>query len=279
MVNKYKKNVFVLVIFVLVVFVLTIQWFIYLFNKPVKENFSDQLTNKTKAFYINLDKNNTRNLNLIESYNNSDLKEMLLSRFSAIVGKNVDLEQWLTPQAIIQVNQTEKTKKRTHHYQLTRGAVGCFLSHYFLAKQLLKESSEVEYYLIFEDDINFNQNILSEIKRYLSVAPSDWDIIHFSNTRKTNYSMEGDFFKPAGFWGMLSYILNKKGAEKIVKEVEANKIDGQIDAYLSRMIQQDKINIYIANKRLIYYINNGSDIQTPIYNTIDNPFNYKGYFV
>ena len=160
--------------------------------------------------------------------------------------------------------------------------MGCFLSHYTLAKQLLNDSN-AKYYLIFEDDITFYKNTLKPINYYLSNAPEDWDIIHFTNLRKVNYSIQEQFHKPKGFWGMQAYIINKKGAKKLVDEVQREKIDGQIDAYLSRMVQQNKINIYITDRRLIYHNahSNKSDIQYRLkrHSSNVNPYNYKGYLV
>ena len=183
---------------------------------------------------------------------------------------------------MLQVNKTEKTKRRTHHYQLTKGAVGCFLSHYTLVKQLLDDNS-ADYYLILEDDIMVNEKILSTIKRYLSIVPTDWDILQLSTLRCVKYNVVGEFVEPSGFWGMQSYIINKRGAKKLVNEVNNHKIDGQIDAYLSRMKQQNKIKIYITKKRLFFTNENGikSDIQCKVVkeDPNENPFNYKGYIV
>jgi len=281
--RNYKKYLPLIVIILFIIFLCVV----LKISREKKENFADftsedHLIKNTKVFYINLDKNVKRKNELIQSYNNSDLQIMPLNRFPAILGKTVDLDKWLTPDALKQVIETERTKIRSHHYQLTAGAVGCFLSHYTLAKQLLADK-EADYYLIFEDDISFNENILSEIKRYLSIAPRDWDIIQLSTLRNINYNVVGEFYQPSGFWGMQSYFLNKKGAKKLIDEVEKYKIDGQIDAYLSRMIQRNKINVYITQKRLFFGNLNGmeSDIQCKLIKNSpsDNPFNYKGYIV
>jgi len=244
-----------------------------------KGSLGDNFIQKTKVFYINLDKNVERRTTLMQSYQTSDINLMPITRFSAIAGRDVNLEQWLTPNAITQLNNTELTKTRTHHYQLTNGAVGCFLSHLTLAKQLVNDS-DAEYYIIFEDDLIFKHNTLNEIHNYLLDAPKDWDVILLSSLRKIKYTEVGQFFKPEGFWGTQGYIINKKGAKKLVKEVEKNKIDAQIDAYMSRMIQEYKLNLYITNKHLIDLTNSGSDIQMQVkVDPRNNPFIYKGYFV
>ena len=246
------------------------------------ENFESSEENM-KAFYINLDKNTERKKDFLSSYYNSDINQLGLARFPAILGKMVDLKTWLKPETIEILNETEKTRSRTHHYQLTQGAVGCFLSHYTLAKQLLNDSG-AKYYIIFEDDIVVQKNTLKPMNYYLSHAPEDWDIILFSALRKVNYSTHGEFYKPKGFWGTQSYVINKKGAKKLVDEVHREKIDGQIDAYLSRMVQQNKINIYITDRSLIRHNVHSrmTDIQYRVKrdsSTNVNPFNFKGYFV
>lgn len=237
---------------------------------------------KTKVYYINLDKNTKRNSELKKTYAASDLQIMPLNRFPAIVGKEVVLEDWLAPETIKEVKETDRTRLRTHHYQLTRGGVGCFLSHYTLAKQLLADST-ADYYLILEDDIVLKDDILKETNHYLPILPKDWDIIQLSTLRKINSKLEGEFFKPSGFWGMQSYIINKKGAKKLVNEVNKTKIDGQIDAYLSRMIQQNKMNLYITKRRLVILNEDSSvsDIQCRVTKKklTDNPYMYKGYLV
>ena len=284
---KHKFNKYLPAI-AMILFILIVLFILLKLSRKKKENFTDftphegNFPEKTKAFYINLDKNVKRKNELIESYTNSDLQVIPLNRFSAIPGKTVDLDKWLTPEALLQVRETEKTNTRTHHYQLTIGAVGCFLSHYTLAKQLLDDNS-AEYYLILEDDIIFDKNILNDIKRYLSIVPKDWDIIQLSTLRNINYTVVGEFYQPSGFWGMQSYILNKRGAKKLIDEVKKHKIDGQIDAYLSRMMQQGKIKVYITNQRLFFINENSmkSDIQCKLIKNSpsDNPFNYKGYIV
>jgi len=277
--NKLTSRIFRYSIIVVIALLCTIHY--YKRHATITENF-ELKTDDLKAFYINLDKNTKRNKDFLASYKKSDMHDVGLTRFNAILGKTVNFESWLTPDAIEELHQTEETKERIYHYQLTYGGVGCFLSHYMLAKQLLEDDS-VDYYIIFEDDVSLLNKSLSIIRHYLRTAPDDWDIIQFAKARIANYTRQGAFNKPSGFWGMYCYLINKKGAQKLVDEVQSNRIDGQIDAYLSRMAQQKKINIYIADRDLIQRNANGnmSDIQYRLKRSPShvNPFNYKGYIV
>jgi len=248
-----------------------------------------------RIFCINLDKDNDRYDNLRRSYYASDMKHIQLERYSAILGSTVSIEQWLSPSATNEFYAVKKNGYRTHHYQLTTGAVGCFLSHYYLAKQLLDDSS-VDTYLILEDDVQILPSAYTIMTRELEHAPADWDLIAFYYHRvigqpagkPTKNSMSGGatdsnlyrFKHVDGFWGMGTYLLNKKGARKIVDEVEQNKIDGQIDAYLSRMSQQNKIRLYASNIHISKNVGMDTNIQIEI-NPISgmNPFEYKGFVV
>jgi GR25 family glycosyltransferase involved in LPS biosynthesis len=233
----------------------------------------------TTAYVINLDKNPDRLEEFTKTYNQSDIHEIQLTRFPAIWGKNVNTEEWLSPEAIEELNQVERKGYRTYHYQLTRGAIGCFLSHYTLAKKLLEDKRN-DYYIIMEDDIAINPKGFKEIQETLLNVPEDWDIILFGFLRIIHPEYVGNFIKPNGFWGTHGYLINKKGAKKFVDETNLNKIDGQVDAYFSRMIQQQKINIYAHKKHIFFPIGRTSNIQTGlrIREGID-PFNYKGYIV
>jgi len=215
------------------IFVLFFLYFYYFHGDIIGSKTVDTFrvgSSQPRTFCINLDKDSHRYENLQRSYYASDMKHIMLERYSAILGATVNIEQWLSPSAINEFYVVKKNGYRTHHYQLTTGAVGCFLSHYYLAKQLLDDYS-VDTYLIL-------------------------------------------------FWGMGTYLLNKKGARKIVDEVEQNKIDGQIDAYLSRMSQQNRITLYASNIHISKNVGRDTNIQIEI-NPISgmNPFEYKGFVV
>lgn len=232
-----------------------------------------------RIFCINLDKDNHRYDNLQMSYYASDMKHIQLERYSAVLGSTVTIEQWLSPSAMNEFYAVKKNGYRTHHYQLTTGAVGCFLSHYYLAKQLLDDSS-VDTYLILEDDVQLLPSAYTIMTRELQHAPADWDLIAFYYHRVIGEPVGMHFKRVDGFWGMGTYLLNKKGARKIVDEVEQNKIDGQIDAYLSRMSQQNKIMLYASNIHISKNVGRDTNIQIEI-NPISglNPFEYKGFVV
>ena len=237
---------------------------------------------RISAFIINMDKNKERWNRVIQHYNNSDMTELKLQRYSAVVGKDVNVYDWLSPYAIVELEQVERNKFRLYHYQLTMGGIGCFLSHYNLMKKLIDDPDN-DYYFIMEDDIVFSPTTYLNIKQSIINAPPNWNMLLYGYIRTVNdttYNDNNYFIKLNAFWGMQGYLVNKKGAKIFVEEADANKIDGQVDAFLSRMIQQGKIDIYAYKKRQIATFDSISDIQNQLLIQPNiNPFMFKGYSV
>ena len=245
--------------------------------KKTQEGFEKQL--KLRMFVINMDKDKTRYEKIMKYYGNSDLSILPINRYSAVIGKKVTPEKWLSTDALSELHLIEKNGYRTHHHSLTRGGLGCFLSHYNLAKQLLEDNNS-NAYLIFEDDTTMLPSTYAQIQNVYDNAPENWDMLLFYTIRAVGRSENTDFNRLKSFWGMNCYIINKEGARKFINEVRNTRIDGQVDCYLSRMIQQKKINIYSTKTHLVSSNSNDTNIQTllkPSQNV--DPYDYKGYRV
>lgn len=261
-----------LVIFVLL-FVISI---IYIGIKLKNIKYIKEFANKTKCFVINLEKNVDRLQKFIDVYTRSDITIINLERFNAVNGKSVNLEQYVTPLAYDQIITAEKNGYRFRHYELTRGAVGCFLSHITLYNKLLNDNDH-DFYLIFEDDAYIPKNIIKELEYFIEMAPPDWDILVFGVIREV-ISESGELYdKVKTWWGLFGYAINKKGAERFMNEFnEQKKIDKQIDSMMSMMINDNKLNVYSSRVQLISHNSDGSDIQLPIQTAFDiDPFKYK----
>jgi len=154
------------------------------------------------------------------------------------------------------------------------------LSHSRLAKQFLEEheNDDVPYMVVFEDDTVCKPETKQLLDEYISNAPSDWDLLSFQQWRLKGEDVNELYKKPSSFWGTGMYVLRKSGAQKLLDEVKNTKIDGQIDAYLSRMSQQNKMNLYACKKTLtVDNSKNISNIQAELHekNGVD-PFDYFG---
>jgi len=268
MISRNQIVIIILIFIIMIVLITT--------NKTKSENFQNENLN-IKSFVINLDKDTKRYNNFIQQYNKNNISTYPVERYSAVVGKNVKQGDWLTDDTLQKLYTIEKNGYRTHHHDITRGGTGCFISHYNLAKRLINDS-ENDAYLIFEDDTTFLSDTHGKIQSALKKLPENWDMVLFYTSRAVGRKENESFNKIKSFWGMVCYIINKKGAEKLIKEVEENKIDGQIDCYLSKMIQQGKINIYSSNKRFVIMKGKDTNIQmrVKIQKGVD-PYDYNGY--
>jgi glycosyl transferase family 25 len=234
-------------------------------NNINKELFNDTDIN---IYVINLVKNKERLDNFIYEYNKSDLKNIPLTVFPAVIGKNLDLVKYVTPNAYKQILETEITNTRKYHYQLTRGGVGCYLSHITLWKQIAE--SNKKYGLIFEDDVVIATDFYSRLQDGLKKVPDDWDI-YMCGVMCLKCDISSDYINVKRFWGTHGYLVKKETAVKLYNYL--NKLIGkQIDADLSLLVKAGKIKIYAINPLIVAQSGNVSEIQTLIQNTEDDPF-------
>lgn len=220
---------------------------------------------KTKAWVINLEKNRDRMDKFTYFYSTSDLNDRVpLERFNAIYGKDLNIQKYVTPTAYSVLLENEEKNYRTKHYQLTRGAVGCYLSHMALFEKLLEDNT-VDYYIIFEDDAIVMSSVYNRILKALNMAPSDWDMIVFSPIMEVSKRKGRLFNKFETFWGLSGYIVNKKGARTLVEEFKSRPISMQIDSKMSLMIMQGKLKVYGFREKVLWHNRtSGTDIQMPV---------------
>ena len=240
------------------------------------EGLNDSINEK--IFVINLDKDKRRYKEFQENYKQTDFANLSYTRFSGVNGKDEDPNNWLAEHAMSEFNEVNNNGFRTKHHQLTYGGLGCFLSHYRIIEQLNRESNEDIQYIIFEDDIKPNRNAKSKLYKFIQQAPEDWDVLVFQTWKSKGKNVNKHFKKLNSFWGTGLNVINKKGAKKIADELNVNKIDGQIDSYLSRMSIQGKLNVYGCNDSITQdNSKNESNIQTPLIETQGvNPDDYFG---
>ena len=268
--------------YIIIVLLLIVISVVTLYGYNRKEGMSNNNNNEINlpmiAKVISLEKNKVRLIDFMKNYYNSDMKDLKITVFKAIVGKDINPKEYLPQKTLDELAKVEKDGHRTSHYQLTRGGIGCFLSHLELAKQLLNDP-DYDRYFICEDDVRFLPEAYKIALHSIKYAPSDWHMLSFGHIRCNCIKKNEYFQKPMGFWGTQGYILNKKGAKCIIDEVNKTKIDGQIDAYLSVMSQENKLNIYLYNDIVIENDRkHGTDIQNDIIEG-PNSFVYKGYIV
>lgn len=248
-------NVYILL---LIILILTIILEKYSTTKLPIKNYENFKSNEFNVYLIHMEKNKDRLFNFNNYYNKSDIKFKEFKIFPAIIGKDLNLIDYVSPKGYNQIILTEKIKKRVHHYDLTRGAVGCYLSHLAIYKILTE--SDFKYTIIFEDDIIIASDFYERMLYGLSVVPDDWDIL-LLGVMCLKCDIKEDYIKINRFWGTHGYIIKKTGAMKLVEYLD-KPLSKQIDADLSLLIKRKLINVYSINPLIVAQDPRfGSDIQ------------------
>lgn len=205
----------------------------------------------SKKFLINLDKRIDR-LSITSKLLNEFGYDF--TRYSAIDS----LLKWDDVKDLVDSNSMLPiiNNYRTQHHELSKEAVGCYLSHYNLWKDL-KKSNE-PYYIIFEDD-TLPTITFDDLQKKLNIVPENWDIILFGGLYHRNKKVKGtNLCHIKRFYCLHAYMISKKGAEKLQNLLP---IKQQIDSELS--------DLSIAGKLNIYGLTDNSWIQNPMVNSTD----------
>lgn len=264
----------------LLVLLITITvWVMVLYNSKVlvcsKETFiqdsSATLVDWSKPFkasdldvyLINLDRNKDRLESFVNQYVNCDLRNKQFQRFNAVDGQKIaNIEDKITEKAYEEIMEVEKSGYRTKHYQLTRGAIGCYMSH--MAVYDLISKSDAPYGLIFEDDVVIDKYILKKLNSVIVNIPNDWDILLLSCHCIVCDKMDMYYDTGKFFW-LHCYIVRKSSVDKIRKYLSSTKIGKQIDSELSDMISKGKLKVYCLKDSLCKQGNTfQTTIQTPL---------------
>jgi len=225
--------IIIIIIIFLILFLLT-----YNHNNIKIENFS---LDKLKQYLINLDHSKDRfdiTNNLLYQY---DFKNVI--RYPAVNGKNIPYDELIH---IVDPNSMKSIldNYRKYHHELSYGAVGCYLSHINMWQKLITDT--LDYIIIFEDDANpsFSFTELQEI--IVNYVPNDWDIILFGGIYNKTNNINDNITKIYTFYETHAYIINKKGAIKLLSQ--AFPIKKQLDSWLSDLAINNYVNIYGITK-------------------------------
>lgn len=265
----YNVDLAIIIVIVVLLVMLGTQHVYY--NKDPKtsqETYKNACTKKgiklndVDIYLINMKKNADRLENFIEQYMMSDMRYKKFSRFEGIDGSKVEIDAYVTPTALGEINATTKSGYRTKHYQLTKGAVGCYLSHLSLYKKIA--NGDAPYGLIFEDDVRIDNNLFVKINKSLEMVPNNWDMLLFGchcivcDKYEKHYDAERFFLLHA-------YMIKKDSAQKIFNYLDKKMIEQQIDSELSDMVTMGMLKIFCLRDTIARQDNTfRTTIQTPM---------------
>jgi glycosyl transferase family 25 len=261
---KYQTIIYILIAVVIVYFILNKTG---IFEKFTNDDFD--------VYVINLVSNRERLESFKHQYEKSDMAWKKYIVYPAVVGKDLDIVKHVTPDAYTRLMETDVTKRRKYHYDITRGAVGCYLSHLDIYRKIA--TSDKKYGLIFEDDVMIATDFYKRMLFGLNTVPGNWDI-YLLGLICLNCDVKSDYIGVNRFWGLHGYLVKKETAKKLVDNLD-KLISKQIDADISLLIKQRKITVYGINPIIVSQHSSFiSDIQIPVENNMDafnEEFNQK----
>lgn len=206
--------------------------------------------------YINLDRRTDRQqnmINLLTSYNVVSIAR----RVPGVDGSK------LTPQTISKRDVTDQGIRDAFddnapvYMPLTRGGVGCALSHKRCYEYIV--ANEIGACLIFEDDIRLSNDFVAKLSALQ--PPDDYEVLflgyHAIHTRGVN-KLKRRFVKPHKAYGLFGYVVTLSGAKKLVQYVFP--ITQQIDSEIPKHF--DKINAYAVRSDLVLVYSDPSALTT-----------------
>ena len=234
-----------------------------------------------KILYINLDRRPDRNKNVIDQLTKLNWMEKT-ERIEAIDGNIIDysdnnneITKYVTPNGI-----TDALNGKTVYTTLTKGGIGCALSHRKCYENIV--INNIKKCLILEDDCYIDNNIINKLNEIENNVPPNYDILflgyHSAHiARLDNYDIY--YIKPIKIYGLFGYIVTLDGAKKLLEYVFP--ITLQIDSEMPQHF--DKINTYaLTTKNTVIYSDRsaldtkfGTDIQIRENFTNNNIIDYN----
>ncbi len=225
-----------------------------------------------QIFVINLDQQKKRwkclnkEAGLHKIKNGRKLKDILV-RSPAYDKRKVNLENFDS-------DDVEKSYKLSDHYyvdpddrlsilvrnkevklEMSKAEIAIAISHLNLWKKIVNE--EINYALILEDDVYFEQKFSNYINHAWSELPVDdnnkkqFDLLFLSykevanDPEKTEYS--NTLFRPVrGFWWMSGYIISLQGAKKLLERLP---VKGPVDMWIN--LQFSEMNVFSVSKSIV----------------------------
>ncbi|XP_039618701.1 procollagen galactosyltransferase 2 isoform X1 [Polypterus senegalus] len=144
---------------------------------------------------------------------------------------------------------------------LTKGEVGCFLSHYYIWKEIV--DLQLDKALVFEDDVRFQGNFKRRLMRLMEeieLVELDWDLIYLGR-KQVNPTKEEEVenvqnlvVADYSYW-TLSYVISLQGALKLLNAEPLTKML-PVDEFLPLMYDKhpnEQYKTHFLNRNLQVY--------------------------
>lgn len=216
------------------------------------------------VYVINLATATARMEAFVKRFRKTDLSHVSPIRFNAVNGRQLRLENHVTPGALHEVLRAERTGYRQRHYELTRGAVGCHLSHVGVWNRLLQ--SDKDYAMVCEDDAVMNREIHQKSQAAMENMPCDWDLLLLGYWC-VRCQQKAAWVEMGRFFGLHCYFIKRSAVEKIrvyCGGADTSRIGQQIDSMLSDMCTEGRLKVYGTPTKLATQVGTNTSVQIPL---------------
>ncbi|XP_071948001.1 procollagen galactosyltransferase 2-like isoform X2 [Antedon mediterranea] len=189
-----------------------------------------------KIYMINLKRRPKRRQRMVRSLHELSLNYTI---FNAVDGKLLTDEKLKE----MGIDMMEGYKDPFHERILTKGEIGCFLSHYNIWVDMIEKGYETV--IVLEDDVRFEAFFTMKLKKLLNEPQKldiAWELIYLGrkilNHRLESWVSGSDMLLwPSYSYWTLGYIINQSGARKLVEQNPLGKMV-PVDEYLPIMFDQ-----------------------------------------
>lgn len=237
----------------------------------LRQHFDTTFTNVTPALdtsyefdvhVINLARSRKRMQDFMKMISGTDLANVSVIRFEAVDGNTLELTEHVTDQALQEILRAERLGYRQRHYELTRGGVGCFLSHVGVWKRLLK--SDKQYIMVCEDDAVLSQDIGQATSSALSLPDiPQWDVLLLGHFCVHCKEYSSTWTRMKRFFGLHCYLIRREAVTKIMSYY-TGRIEQQIDSMMSDMCSEGRLNVFGVTTQLASQVGRDTNIQMPL---------------
>jgi GR25 family glycosyltransferase involved in LPS biosynthesis len=174
-------------------------------------------------------------------------------------------------------NKNIFTQEYINYCDLHHPKLGCNLSHYNLLLNFLNKGN-TDWILVLEDDINldrFNNKIVDRLISIAEKQKSNFIQLYtnpkFIENQKTAEYVISNIYKMIPQWGLVAYLINKKGIQTILSKLPWNdNCDIIVSKYTKELNALSFINSIFINKGATCSTDKSSDFGSLLWNINSN---------
>jgi glycosyl transferase family 25 len=214
-----------------------------------------------KIFYINLAHRTDRDKNVKEQikkiYPDSQKMNNILEKIDGVYGNKLDIPNLSSDLITNEGKSDAMNNSSALHIPLTKGAIGCALSHRKAYQKIIDDNLNSA--LILEDDITIDPQFMKKITQILQNCPNDYDVLflgyHKWSILYLQKNINNLISQSSAVFGLFGYIVSNKGARKLMNIFPITKqIDSEISSYF-REPEIKTLSDFIENKTYGRYLN------------------------